>query len=121
MTTLEKSDAKLALIVLLTALFIGFLAGRASACDSFESCIEKTTPNPSHGNFGKNDRTWDYRYETSNNNSLVDKDVATLLRAIAYKIDEISRDEKNKVNKEWMLLNKQIDLLEEISKNLDKK
>ena len=81
----------------------------ASACESYEDCIQwKTLRNGLPGG-GK----------TTAEGTLYAPSEYEVLKAIAYKLDEISRQKKNDATKEWMLLNKQIDLLDEISRKLD--
>lgn len=53
----------------------------ASACESYEACINKVDSTP-NGNM---------RFKTGGADSIVDLNVTRTLKAIAYKLDEISK------------------------------
>lgn len=67
-------DARLALIVTVVVFLLGVLIGRASACDSFDSCINKPEKIYLGGGAGGSDGG-----------------AASYLKAIALKLDEISK------------------------------
>ncbi len=69
-------DARLALTVLSIAFLLGLFVGRASACDSYEECIKDVKY------FDRRDQdTWSDYWN---------RDLA-IQKAIAYKLDEISK------------------------------
>lgn len=82
----QRGDITLAIVVIVAMLVIGFMCGRAWACDSFDECMEHTSgaiPSAQGA-----DSFYEQEY----------------LKAIAYKLDEISKKldkPKDKPMPEW--------------------
>ena len=94
-------------------LIIGLLfCSTAQACESFEDCMRPWKEDMKKYCDGNPFCPDDFY--------LLHPDSGDVQMAIAFKLEEIRRENKNHASKQWMLLNKQIDLLEEISKKLDK-
>lgn len=70
---------KKSIVVLLVALMIGVWIGRASACDSYENCVEMAKANGSQA------------IEANRGIAIDNQSIGFALQAIAYKLDEISR------------------------------
>lgn len=113
MTIEEKGDARLAVVIVVVAFLIGLLCGQAMACESYEECVQ-IGESLAHG----------VSFQSNNNEKYSEQVTkeSCYLKAIAYKLDEISKKLNNSKNDCYDLSKmkkmSQEDCDKEISQNL---